>query len=141
MRLYLEDDHRLDAGARVVAVRDRSIAFVHADSDGVVWHVSPSLPPASSVDRPARLIVDGERRRVLTRYHTGLHVLDTIALRDYGGWITGVQIGVDYSRIDFKLEGLSAAVGAELEDKVNAVLERDHDVSLRTHSTARARSV
>ncbi len=27
MRLYLEDDHRLDAGARVVAVQDRSIAF------------------------------------------------------------------------------------------------------------------
>jgi Ser-tRNA(Ala) deacylase AlaX len=24
-----------------------------------------------------------------------------IALRDYAAWITGVQIGVDYSRIDF----------------------------------------
>jgi Ser-tRNA(Ala) deacylase AlaX len=41
-----------------------------------------------------------------------LHVLNTIALREYGGWITGVQIAADYSRIDFKLEGLSAAMCA-----------------------------
>jgi Ser-tRNA(Ala) deacylase AlaX len=52
-----------------------------------------------------------------------LHVLNTIALRDYSGWITGVQIAADYSRIDFKLEGFSAAMCAELERKVNAVLD------------------
>jgi misacylated tRNA(Ala) deacylase len=44
-------------------------------------------------------------------------------LRDYDGWITGVQIGTDYSRIDFKLEGFSAALCADLENKVNAVLD------------------
>ena len=32
-----------------------------------------------------------------------------------------MQIGVDQSRIDFKLEALSAALCAELEEKVNAV--------------------
>ena len=63
------------------------------------------------------------------RYHTVLHVLNTIALRDYGGWITGVQIAADYSRIDFKLEGFSAALCAELERKVNAVLEDGHAVT------------
>jgi Ser-tRNA(Ala) deacylase AlaX len=46
-----------------------------------------------------------------------LHVLNTIALRDYGGWITGVQIGVDYSRIDFKLDDLGATTRVELERK------------------------
>jgi misacylated tRNA(Ala) deacylase len=55
--------------------------------------------------------------------------LNTIALRDYGGWITGVQIAADYSRIDFKLEGFSAALCAELGRKVNAVLEGDHAVT------------
>ena len=52
-------------------------------------------------------------------------------MRDYGGWITGVQIAVDYSRIDFKLEGFSAALRAELERKVNTVLEANH--ALRAH--------
>jgi len=70
--------------------------------------------------------VNKERRLALTRYHTVLHVLNTIALRDYGGWITGVQIGVDQSRIDFKLDSLSAAMCAELEGKVNAVLAGNH---------------
>lgn len=63
-----------------------------------------------------------ERRVTLARHHTVLHVLNTIALRDYAAWITGVQIGVEYSRIDFKWEGYSPAVCGELENKVNSVL-------------------
>ena len=62
------------------------------------------------------------------RYHTVLHILNTIALRDYQGWITGVQIGVDYSRIDFKLENFSSGVCAELELKVNGVIAGKHPI-------------
>jgi misacylated tRNA(Ala) deacylase len=108
------------------------IVSARADGDDVVWHVATSAPPGDLVGRRARLVVDRERRRALTRYHTVLHVLNTTALRDYGGWITGVQIGVDYSRIDFKLDGFSAAMAAELEGKVNAVLAADH--ALRSYS-------
>ena len=39
-----------------------------------------------------------------------------------------MQIGVDQSRIDFKLDGLSPALRGELEDKVNAVLAAGHAV-------------
>jgi misacylated tRNA(Ala) deacylase len=59
-------------------------------------------------------------------------VLNTIALRDYSGWITGVQIGTDYSRIDFKLEDFSPALAAELEDKVNSVLSGNHNLKAYT---------
>ena len=62
----------------------------------------------------------------LMRYHTVLHILNTIALRDYQGWITGVQIGVAYSRIDFKLDHFSATVCHEMEQKVNAVIAGNH---------------
>lgn len=102
------------------------IVSVHVDPEEILWHVCKSPPPADVVGRRARLILNRQRRLALARYHTVLHVLNTIALRDYGGWITGVQIGVDYSRIDFKLEGFSAAMCAELERKVNAVLEDNH---------------
>jgi len=78
------------------------------------------------VGQSVRLSLNRERRIALARYHTVLHVLNTIALRDHGGWITGVQIGVDHSRIDFKLDDLSAAVRTELERKVNAVLDGNH---------------
>ena len=102
------------------------IASVHADADDIVWHVSPAAVPADSVGRAARLSIDRERRLALARYHTVLHVLNTVALRDYGGWITGVQINVDISRIDFTLAALSPTVCAELEARVNAVLAANH---------------
>jgi misacylated tRNA(Ala) deacylase len=102
------------------------IVSAGADPADVVWHVVTTTPPRDLVGRRVHLCLDQERRRTLTRYHTVLHVLNTAALREYGGWITGVQIGVDYSRIDFKLEGISAAMVAELEAKVNAVLAEDH---------------
>ncbi len=158
-RLYLQDDRCFEVDARVVAVRENSIAFdqtcfypggggqppdegsvrvrsgevleivsLYADPEEIVWHISKSPFPPDIVGQPAKLILNRERRLALMRYHTALHVLNTIALRDYAGWITGVQIAVDYSRIDFKLEGFSAAMRAELEKKVNAVLEADHAV-------------
>ena len=73
-----------------------------------------------------RLKIDSERRLALAQYHTVLHVLNTIVLRDYTGWITGAQIGVDYSRVDFNLPGFSPVMREELERKVNAVLTTDH---------------
>jgi misacylated tRNA(Ala) deacylase len=102
------------------------IVSLYADADEIIWHISQSPPSPNICGQSCRLSVDKARRLALMRYHTVLHVLNTIALRDYGGWITGVQIGTDYSRIDFKLDGFSAAMRAELEEKVNGVLEGNH---------------
>jgi len=158
-RLYLEDAHCFEAEAKVVWVRENSIAFdqtcfypggggqppddgsvrlqsgegleiasAYSDPDDIIWHEAKSTPPSGIVGQPAKLMLNKERRMALMRYHTVLHVLNTVALRDYGGWITGVQIGADYSRIDFKIEGFSAAMCSELEQKVNAVLKENHPV-------------
>lgn len=102
------------------------VTGVRAEDDGVLWHLTEVPPPVDAVGQAATLAVDGARRAALSRYHTVLHVLNTIALRDYGAWITGAQIAADYARIDFKFEGFSPAVAAELEEKVNAVLAGDH---------------
>ena len=102
-----------------------TITSAYADADGVVWHVCDPAPRTELVGQRAVLSIDAERRRALSRHHTVLHILNTIALRDYGGWITGAQIGVEHSRIDFKIDGFSAALAAELEAKANDVLEAD----------------
>jgi misacylated tRNA(Ala) deacylase len=96
------------------------------DQDGTIWHRSGAPLPGELVGQKAKLVVNREKRLLLARYHTVLHVLNTIALRDYGAWITGAQIGTDYSRIDFKVDGFSPAMCTELEDKVNTVLAEDH---------------
>jgi misacylated tRNA(Ala) deacylase len=160
-RLYWQDDHCHSTDALVIAVEGdevacertcfypggggqppdqgfighangtrSSVSSVRADAQGVVWHfVSGPLPNAGDV---VRLEIDVPRRTALARYHTVLHVLNTIVLRDYSGWITGAQIGVDYSRIDFNLPGFSAEMRYELEQKVNAVLAPNRSIRAYT---------
>jgi misacylated tRNA(Ala) deacylase len=85
--------------------------------------------PPEWIGQRVRLRVDAARRAAHSRYHTVLHVLNTIAQRDYGAWITGAQIGVDYSRIDFQWDGFSPALCGALEQKVNAVLAEDRTLA------------
>lgn len=117
-----------EGSAKVGSEPELEIVSVQADSEEILWHIFKSPPPLDILGKPARLILNKERRMAFMRYHTVLHVLNTIALRNYGGWITGVQIGTDYSRIDFKLEGFSAAMCEEMEKKVNAVLDENHAI-------------
>jgi misacylated tRNA(Ala) deacylase len=159
-RLYLHDEYCFECEAAVVAVSGDSVAFdrtcfyaggggqpcdsgtmrlpgtetairsIHADGD-VLWHVAESAIGEDSVGQTATLMLDVPRRLSLMRYHTVLHVLNTIALRDHGGWITGVQMTQEYSRIDFKIENFSQALGSEIERKVNDVLSAQR--SLRSY--------
>ncbi len=117
-----------EGSAKVESEPELEIVSVHADSEEILWHICKSPPPPDILGKPARLILNKDRRLSFMRYHTVLHVLNTIALRNYGEWITGVQIAADYSRIDFKLEGFSAAMCEEMEKKVNAVLDENHAV-------------
>ncbi len=110
------------------------IGSVQADADGVIWHACAVAPSPDALGQRVRLAVDRERRLALARYHTVLHVLNTIALQDYGAWITGVQIGVDYSRIDFKWDSFAAALTAAVEAKVNAVLDANRPLRSYTIS-------
>lgn len=157
-RLYLEDARALQATATAVAVQGDRVAFdrslfypggggqppdrgrlafddgraidvldVAADDAGVVWHQCADAT-ALFVGQRLTLVVDGARRAALSRFHTVLHVLNTVALRSFDAWITGCQIGADYSRIDFKLDRLSPELVQSLAAGVNAVLAGDHPV-------------
>jgi misacylated tRNA(Ala) deacylase len=152
-RLYWDDDHCFEAEAYVVEAQGDKLAFdqtcfypggggqpsdqgtiafpdgrvldvtsAHSDDNHVVWH---TVSGSGIAGETARMLLNRDRRITLMRYHTVLHLLNTIVLRDYNGWITGVQIGVDQSRIDFKLEGLSPEMRGEIEAKVNGVLDEN----------------
>lgn len=99
-----------------------------SDDEGIIWHKFISEAPKNVLGQAAHLNIDIKRRLALTRYHTVLHILNTIALREYDAWITGVQIGVDYSRIDFKFENFSPETVSALEGKVNVVLSENHAI-------------
>jgi misacylated tRNA(Ala) deacylase len=158
-RLHWDDDHRLEADGVIVGVREDTIAFdqtcfyaggggqppdhgtlvveatalqitdIKPDPEGVLWHRCSSRPPEAWLGKTASMQVDKARRTALSRYHTVLHLVNTIALRDYGAWITGAQIDVDYARIDFKWDGFSPSLCGAIEAKVNTEVVANRRIS------------
>ena len=161
-RLYWEDDHQLIAEGVVLAVNDGRLALdqtcfygggggqppdhgrlvfddstlnvtdIKTDSEGIIWHCCSTPGAPEHVGKKAIMEVDGARRDALSRYHTVLHLVNTIALSEHGAWITGAQIEVGYARIDFKWEGFSPSLCGDMERKVNAHVTADHAIRAYT---------
>ncbi len=115
-----------DRGQLVVAGELSAVSSAREDEAGRVWHeVGRDLPRGT----PLRAVLDWPYRYALMRHHGLMHVVNTVARRDFSGVITGVQIGPDRSRIDFKLGGFARERLPDLERAVNEVVERDLRVS------------
>src|SRR5262249_51786460 len=74
-----------DGTVRMAGGDTLEIVSADADDDEIVWHLTRSELSPALVGQTATLAVNRARRIALTRYHTVLHVLNTIALRDYDG--------------------------------------------------------
>jgi misacylated tRNA(Ala) deacylase len=72
--------------------------------------------------------IDWDRRFLLMRTHTALHVLSGIVWRDYGAKVTGGNMEPGEARMDFELEAMSGEFGREVESKLNAALASDRPV-------------
>lgn len=96
------------------------VAGVREDDAGRLWHqIGRELAAGEAVGGT----IDWPYRHALMRHHGLMHVVNTIARQRFGGAITGVQIGPDRSRIDFRLAGFARDQIPELEARVNEVLE------------------
>lgn len=120
------DRGRLTAGAESLTVDE-----VRPDEAGEVWHrIGRDLAPGTAV----RGELDWARRYPLMRAHALMHVVNTVARDRFGGIITGVQLEVERSRIDLKLDGFLRDRLGDLEAAVNGVLERGLAVGATTIS-------
>jgi misacylated tRNA(Ala) deacylase len=110
------DRGRLTAGSESLMVDE-----VREDDAGEIWHrVGRDLAIGTEVNGE----IDWPWRHALMRAHALMHVVNTVARDRFGGVITGVQLGADRSRIDFKLAGFTREQIPELEERVNEVLTR-----------------
>lgn len=153
-RLFLEDAYLATASATVVAagpegiVLDRTPFYARSggqpgDTGALRWaggetaiadtmkgegetilHIpapEAALPPVGATVEAA---LDWPRRQRLMRMHTTLHLLCSLIP---GAAVTGGQIGLDRSRLDFDLPEPPAK--AELESDLNALIAADHLVT------------
>ena len=110
-----------DRGHLVVGGETVPVTSVRADEARRVWH---QVGRPLSAGAPVHGVLDWPYRYALMRHHGLMHVVNTVARERFEGVITGVQIGPDRSRIDFKLPSFSRERMPELEAAVNEVLGR-----------------
>lgn len=95
---------------------------------GDVVHAVAGEPPAPGT--PVTAMIDWERRHLLMRTHTALHVLSAVIWRDFDAKVTGGNMEPGSARMDFELEGITVEFGREVERRLNAALGEGHPVSV-----------
>ena len=72
--------------------------------------------------------INWERRYKLMRLHTAAHVLDAVFHEDNGVLITGNELNVEKSRIDFNLQNFNKEKVQMFIDKANEIISRSLEV-------------
>ncbi len=90
----------------------------------------PIPPPGTAVHGA----VADERRSMLMRTHSGLHVLCGVVFRDFGALVTGGNMEPGEARMDFNLPEVPPDFKGRLEELVNAEVEADRRIDVRVLS-------
>jgi misacylated tRNA(Ala) deacylase len=94
--------------------------------------------PVPPVGTEVRGAVADERRTMLMRTHSGLHVLCGVVFRDFGALVTGGNMEPAEARMDFNLPEVPPDFKSRLEELVNAEVTADRQVVTRVLDRADA---
>jgi misacylated tRNA(Ala) deacylase len=75
--------------------------------------------------------IEDERRSLLMRTHSGLHVMCGVVFRDFGALVTGNNMEPGEARMDFNLPEVPADFKMRLEELVNAEVVADRRVTVK----------
>ncbi len=96
--------------------------------EGKVFHEvdKEGLKPGDKV----KGIIDWKRRYKLMRMHTAAHVLSEVIHRETKALITGNQLGLEHSRIDYNLENFDREKILECVERANEIIKKDLPVKI-----------
>lgn len=95
---------------------------------GVVWHQVAEGDPLPDPGAEVEGELDWDRRHLLMRTHTALHVLCGVIWQDFGVAVTGGNMNPGEGRLDFELDAMSAELGARVEQRINEEIERAREI-------------
>ena len=116
-----------DSGVLTVGNREYSVTGIKRVDGQFVHLIAGELPSQSSIVKGQ---IDWERRYLLMRTHSALHILCGVVWRDYGARVTGGDMKPGEGRMDFEFESFSAEFVDELEAKVNAEVEKHREIRI-----------
>ena len=88
--------------------------------------IGDSELPAAGAEVHGEL--DWERRHVVMRTHTALHILCGVIWEEFRIPVTGGNMEVGVGRLDFPLEAISVELGARIEGRINEEIAAAHDI-------------
>jgi misacylated tRNA(Ala) deacylase len=109
-------------------VRTRVVGVRKEDDLVLIPHDEDPLPPAGTTVRGA---LDDERRTMLMRTHSGLHLLSGVVFRDFGALVTGGNMDVGQARMDFNLTEVPPDFKARVEEACNVEVGLDRRIDVK----------
>ncbi|HXF64610.1 MAG TPA: alanyl-tRNA editing protein [Caldilineaceae bacterium] len=110
---------------------------VKAGKEGsVIWHTLEMEVPGLLVGDAVEGELDWQRRYLLMRTHTALHILCGVVWRDYGASVTGGNMDPGKGRMDFEFASLTRDLISEIEAKCNVEVAANR--AIRTQILPRA---
>jgi len=86
--------------------------------------------PGLKTGNKVKCKIDWKRRYKLMRFHTATHILSEVLYREANALITGGQMDLEKSRMDFSLENYNLEKVKAYVDKANEIIEKDLPVSI-----------
>lgn len=123
------DSGTLTSGALASGVIEYQITGIKRVDDKLVHQISGDLP-VTGANVAGK--IDWDRRYLLMRTHTALHILCGVVWRDYQAKVTGGDMKPGEGRMDFEFENFSAEFVEEMEAKINAEVAAERDIIVNT---------
>jgi misacylated tRNA(Ala) deacylase len=157
-RLYHDDAYQSEFTASIVATSDNGVELDHTafypggggqPSDigelrrgsevfpitsvtvqsGGIWHLGST--EALAIGDEVQGVIDWDRRYMLMRTHTAMHILCGVIWRDYGASVTGGNMAPGRGRMDFEFERMQKELVAEIETKINEEVAASRSLTSR----------
>ena len=118
-----------DSGTLTVGDSSYTVKKLSRQDGKLVHEIDGELPP---VGASVRGVLDWDRRYLLMRTHTALHILCGVVWRDYGAQVTGGNMQPGSARMDFELENMSVDFAERMETLINEEVDAARAIEIAT---------
>ena len=118
-----------DSGTLTAGDASYTVKKLSRQDGNLVHEIDGELP---SVGTTVQGALDWDRRYLLMRTHTALHILCGVVWRDYGAQVTGGNMQPGSARMDFELENMSADFAERMETLINDEVQAARSIEIET---------
>jgi len=115
---------------KLVKENEEEIKVVFAKGFGE--EISHQIEPENSLKEGEKVksVLDWEQREKYMKMHTSAHILAGVINKEIGALITGNQLGLEESRMDFNVPEFDKELLKSFEEKSNEIIEQGLEISI-----------